>query len=264
MTPLDNLTHRVRRRFREESAKRIRTRTVRAANPKPMISFTFDDVPVTAATEGAVMLERVGARGTFYVAGALCGTVGEEYPHLSAQGCADLYARGHEIACHTFSHRHVANLSESELADEIARNRRFFERLGGIRLESFSYPFGGVSLARKRQLQSVFASCRSTMPGLNGPEFDLGYLRAVGLWRGISPDTVQQWIDRAVRENAWLIFVAHDIAADHAPWGCTPALFLDAVRRAAASGARILTVREALAFAGVGESAAHVPAAVPA
>ena len=263
MKPVQDLPARVRRRFREEAAKRIRTHTARAGNPRAMISFTFDDVPVSAATEGAAVLERYGARGTFYVAGALCGTRGEDYPHLSAEGCLALDGAGHEIACHTFSHRHVADASAAELADEIARNAGFFERLGGIRLTNFSYPFGSVSLARKRQLGSVFASCRSTMSGLNGPALDLGYLRAVVLWHGIGRDAVQHWIDRAVRENAWLIFVAHDVTADHAPWGCTPEHFLDVVRRAAASSAEILTVRDALAFAGVSEPAARASAAVP-
>ena len=36
-----------------------------------MVSFTFDDVPKSAATVGAPMLEEYGARGTFYVAGGL-------------------------------------------------------------------------------------------------------------------------------------------------------------------------------------------------
>ena len=37
----------------------------------PMVSFTFDDVPKSAATIGAPLLEQYDARGTFYVAGGL-------------------------------------------------------------------------------------------------------------------------------------------------------------------------------------------------
>ncbi len=35
----------------------------------PMVTFTFDDVPASACELGASILERHGARGTFYVAG---------------------------------------------------------------------------------------------------------------------------------------------------------------------------------------------------
>ena len=44
------------------------------ANPRniqpdrPLVSFTFDDVPVSATTKGAAMLQSSGGRGTFYVA----------------------------------------------------------------------------------------------------------------------------------------------------------------------------------------------------
>ena len=34
-----------------------------------MVTFTFDDVPVSACELGAGILESFGARGTFYVAG---------------------------------------------------------------------------------------------------------------------------------------------------------------------------------------------------
>jgi peptidoglycan/xylan/chitin deacetylase (PgdA/CDA1 family) len=36
-----------------------------------MVSFTFDDVPKSAATVGATILEEYGGRATFYVAGSL-------------------------------------------------------------------------------------------------------------------------------------------------------------------------------------------------
>ena len=38
-----------------------------------MVSFTFDDLPKSAVTTGAGMLEAHGARGTFYVSGGLVG-----------------------------------------------------------------------------------------------------------------------------------------------------------------------------------------------
>ena len=43
----------------------------RLRNATPMVSFTFDDLPKSAVTTGAGLLEARGARGTFYVSGGL-------------------------------------------------------------------------------------------------------------------------------------------------------------------------------------------------
>ncbi|MCB8835211.1 polysaccharide deacetylase family protein, partial [Escherichia coli] len=42
---------------------------------RPVVSFTFDDVPDTALTNGARILEDHGVRGTFYIAGSLEGQI---------------------------------------------------------------------------------------------------------------------------------------------------------------------------------------------
>src|SRR5437016_4105888 len=39
----------------------------------PMVSFTSDDIPQSAASAGAQMLEEYGGRGTFYISGGLVG-----------------------------------------------------------------------------------------------------------------------------------------------------------------------------------------------
>src|SRR3954469_22956024 len=81
----------------------------RLRNATPMVSFTFDDLPKSAVTTGADLLEAHGARGTFYISGAL---VGVETPDWVAGDAADvlsLYNLGHEIGCHTFSHRRACD-----------------------------------------------------------------------------------------------------------------------------------------------------------
>jgi peptidoglycan/xylan/chitin deacetylase (PgdA/CDA1 family) len=48
-----------------------------------MVSFTFDDIPKSAATIGAAILEEYDARGTFYVSGGLVGAARRNMPVLS-------------------------------------------------------------------------------------------------------------------------------------------------------------------------------------
>jgi peptidoglycan/xylan/chitin deacetylase (PgdA/CDA1 family) len=51
-------------------------RRVRDVAPRrPIVSFTFDDVPVSALANGATILEKHGVRGTFYVAGGIAGAM---------------------------------------------------------------------------------------------------------------------------------------------------------------------------------------------
>src|ERR1700692_4118138 len=57
----------------------------------PMVSFTFDDVPKSAATVGAPMLEEYNGRGTFYVAGALTDQRGQHWAEISPDEVVELH-----------------------------------------------------------------------------------------------------------------------------------------------------------------------------
>src|SRR5262249_53443030 len=63
---------RTRELFRSMAWKAV-AKTVKMSNRRPVVSFTFDDFPRSAALNGARILERQDARGTFYAAGAYCG-----------------------------------------------------------------------------------------------------------------------------------------------------------------------------------------------
>ena len=63
-------------KLRRRIARLAQRRPVRMALERPMISFTFDDMPVTAALAGAQVLEQRGARGTYYVSTGLAGQTG--------------------------------------------------------------------------------------------------------------------------------------------------------------------------------------------
>jgi peptidoglycan/xylan/chitin deacetylase (PgdA/CDA1 family) len=52
-------------------ARHFRAAPHRLPAHAPIVSFTFDDAPDSAAGEGAELLEKHGGRGTFYLAGSL-------------------------------------------------------------------------------------------------------------------------------------------------------------------------------------------------
>lgn len=225
----------------------------RLLNEAPMVSVTFDDIPKSAATTGARMLEDHDARGTFYVSGGLVGASSSDWAAVDAQDIIALHRNGHEIGCHTFSHRRTCDLDAESLAAEIACNRRYIRSLDpSIEVENFAYPFGYGSFGRKGQLKAAFRSCRSIVPGVNSDIVDLQFLRAMPLIdRCIGRDEIERAFDEAETHNGWLIFYTHDVTDGPSPYGCSPALIHHALEAASRRKIPVLSMAEALLCAGV-------------
>ncbi|MBV8927372.1 MAG: polysaccharide deacetylase family protein [Bradyrhizobium sp.] len=214
----------------------------------PMVSFTFDDIPDSAARAGAPMIEEHGGRATFYVSGGLLNQWSGQWAAAGADDIIRLHGKGHEIACHTFSHRRTTDLDADTMAEEIELNRRFFEGLdSSIRLENFAHPYGYASVARKRQLAGTFRSARAVLPGINSGSIDLHFLRAMPLINAhIDASGIDGAFDKALGCGGWLIFYGHDVAAKPSPYGCTPRLLRHALAAATRRKLPIVTVAEAL------------------
>lgn len=229
-------------------ARHFAPATLRLPDTGPMVSFTFDDAPDSAAEIGAPLLEDYGGRGTFYVAGSLVDEQSGHWRGVSRKSLATLHRGGHEIGCHTFSHRHAAELDAAAMAAEIEKNRDFFRTVDpAIRLENFAYPFGFASLPRKIQLAKSFRSARGILPGVNRGVIDLQFLRASPLIeRDITMGGVDNAFDEAVESGGWLIFYSHDVATAPSPFGCSPAFLRHALEAAQRRNMPIVTVAEAL------------------
>jgi peptidoglycan/xylan/chitin deacetylase (PgdA/CDA1 family) len=233
-------------------ATHLRVEPFRLRNATPMVSFTFDDLPKSAATTGARILDAHGVRGTFYISGDLVGTNSAQWDFVDTGDILAMHANGHEIGCHTFTHKRACDLDAAALSAEVERNRRYFAALDpSIRVENFAYPFGYGSIVRKRQLKSLFQSCRSILPGVNSGSVDLQFLRATPLIDSrIDRDGIERAFDDAQTSNGWLIFFTHDVADAPSPYGCSPALLNHALEAAARRQIPVLNMAEALRCAG--------------
>jgi peptidoglycan/xylan/chitin deacetylase (PgdA/CDA1 family) len=241
-----------RARFSHRMAMHLRVEPFRLRNATPMVSFTFDDVPKSAATAGAAVLDAHGVHGTFYVIGSQVGASSPLWEMVDGEDIVALHRRGHEIACHTFSHKRACDIDAGTLHAEIERNQRYLQSLdSSIRIENFAYPFGYGSFVRKRQLKSLFKSCRSIVPGVNSGSVDLQFLRAMPLIdRRIDRDGIERAFDQAQSANGWLIFYTHDVADKPSPYGCSPALLDAALEAASRRKIPVLNMAEALRCAG--------------
>jgi peptidoglycan/xylan/chitin deacetylase (PgdA/CDA1 family) len=229
-------------------ARIVPTRPVRARNSEPIVSFTFDDVPDSALSNGARILDRFDVRGTFYIAPGICGTRDEHWNVIDRSGVATLARAGHEVACHTYSHVKVQALTRTGLANEILK---CFEALrdicGNAVTENFAHPFGNVSFPHKFELDRHFKSCRSIYTGFNSGLIDLAMLRAFELYdRTSTEESIGAILDHAVATNAWVIFYTHDVVSKPSWIGCSPSHLEMTVRAAKARGIPCLAVDDAL------------------
>ena len=72
-------------------ARHFRTAPFRLRNAAPMVSFTFDDAPKSAATVGVPILDAYDARATFYIAGELVGRWSGHWHGISADEIVALW-----------------------------------------------------------------------------------------------------------------------------------------------------------------------------
>ena len=138
-------------------ARNVATKTLAMRNDRPLATFTFDDAPASACAIGAALLERYQVHGTFYISGGGCGLMSPGGRLASAEQLKALYAAGHEIGCHTFSHVAVGAVSRNTLIAELERNRIFLQGIHrDIGVRNFAYPYGDLSFAAKQCCGSAF------------------------------------------------------------------------------------------------------------
>lgn len=245
---LDRLAGRITNRL----IARFPGHPVRIAPKRGIVSFTFDDVP-DSALEGARILERHGARGTFYIAAGLLGRREKDRTMIDAEGCRALAAAGHELGCHTYAHPNLRYLGAKALAADLARNEAALEAIDGRRApRNFAYPYTAGSFRARGEIRRRYRSARGGLDGINRGQADLTYLRGVAIEQ---PETdigrLMGLIDATAADPGWLILYGHDVSLTPTPYGCTPAYLERLVAHAAGSGCEVLTVDAALDAMGI-------------
>lgn len=238
------------RSFRGKLRRRLallsQPRTVQFHLERPILSVTFDDAALSAAVDGARILEAAGGRGTFYVAAALCGRQQPIGPCLGETDIRRLVANGHEIGCHTLSHLDCGTADAERIERDVDCNQALLQTFGAPRSQTFSYPYGEVSALARRTLASKYRAMRALQPGISATSADLNQLPAVGIEGRGGEDIAAVWIERAARKNGWLILYTHDVRREPSPWGCTPQALEKLVGHALDFGFEIRTVAQAL------------------
>ncbi len=114
----------------------------RGLSNQPYVAMTFDDGPHPQNTPRLLDILRTrNIKATFYVIG---GNV-DRYPHIVRR----IVSEGHEIGNHTYTHRKLTSLGDSEVRKEMRRTEDAIVRAAGVKPRTMRPPYGAL-LTRQR------------------------------------------------------------------------------------------------------------------
>jgi peptidoglycan/xylan/chitin deacetylase (PgdA/CDA1 family) len=200
----------VRERFRWPEGKRV------------AVSLSFDDARASQVDVGLALLDKYGAKATFYV------NPGNLEKRLD--GWKKVAANAHEIGNHTSSHpctvnypfsakNAVENYTISMMEEELDKTNADIQRLLGIKPLTFAYPCGQKFVGRGPAVKSYVPSVASRFlvgrgfrdEGANDPvACDLA--QVLGMESdGLTFEQMKSLVDDAATRRAWLVFAGHEI-----------------------------------------------------
>ncbi|MBK9167503.1 MAG: polysaccharide deacetylase family protein [Bryobacterales bacterium] len=106
----------------------------RGTTDRAAVALTFDDGPSESTPDLLEILDRYGARATFFI----CGRNAERLPAVVREAAA----AGHEIANHTYSHPLLCFRTERFLFTELRRTQDIAAELTGRAPKFWRAPYG--------------------------------------------------------------------------------------------------------------------------
>lgn len=186
------------------------------------VSLSFDDGRTSQVDIGLDLLERFGAKVTFYVTPSAV--------ERRLEGWKRAAAAGHEIANHSLTHpcsgnfqwsreRALENYTLAMMRTELVEADRQIEALLGVRPATFAYPCGQTFVGRGVKTRSyvplvaeLFTAGRGWLDEApNDPAYcDMAQLYGMEL-DGKTWEQSKALIDGARKDGLWLVFAGHEI-----------------------------------------------------
>ena len=222
---------------------KLRRRIVRLQHRRPALSapggpwvtFSFDDAPRSAFSEGLPILEAHGVRATLFACGGLVGATTVLGPMMGADELRAAHARGHEVAGHTFSHRDLGQATVAQTEAELDADLGAFRELGLPPPATFAYPYGDVCAAAKAVCGARFALSRALHPGRVTKGSDLAQAPATSTDGPGGEAAAMTALRETAARGGWLILFGHRVDRSGGEFATDP----DALSRLAAAAIQL-------------------------
>ena len=170
-----------------------------------------------------------------------------QFPHyVNLAQIQRIQALGHEIGCHTASHKHLPREPEKIMRNEIFLSRSFFQH-HGITTDTFAYPFGEYD-ERVQQIvkEAGFHGARSAIRGFNDRTIERSLLQCQAVKLSTTTAQVIDWIEAAKTQEKWLILMFHQVDLEGRELSTRPETLGAIAEYLARTNRRTITVRDGL------------------
>ena len=126
-------------------------RVNKVALPEKPIVLTFDDGYLSHYNFVMKELANRGMTGTFYL---ITSSIGEGKT-VTPDMVREMYKLGMEVGSHTVNHLDARSMKESQQVKEYTESKEILEKILGVDIDHFCYPFGGHTETSKRALEKA-------------------------------------------------------------------------------------------------------------
>ncbi len=209
------------------------------------ITLSFDDGWKCIYDNAFPIIKKNKILATFYVISGYLDD--EQFPrYMNIEDIRDLEKHGHEIGCHTVSHKHLSQENKNIIKEEIISSLDYLKN-EGFSVSTFSYPYGEFNDEILEIVKNAgFIGARSVERGFNDLETNPFLLKCQAVKTSTKPEQVKEWIDFAKARNKWLILMLHQIDHDGREWSTTSEILTEIVDCIKNSNINSITLKEGL------------------
>lgn len=170
---------------------------------KAAISLTFDDNLLSQLDFAIPQLEKYGFRGTFYIVAQWLDDQAKW--DGNAERWHQAHLKGHEIGCHSYSHKYLTWLDSNQLFEQTRYAKSVIERIiGNGNCQIFRQPWGDSN----KKVDSIL----STIFPLNA--IDIEKINQVCLIGATQAKEILQEFNKTISDSGFAVTIHHGVGKD--------------------------------------------------
>lgn len=208
-----------------------------------LITFWFDDGWLNQYSTAYPILRQKNFNAAVSI---ITSSVDTEL-YMSWAQIKKLQYNGWEITSHSVNHICEKNQLDQEKVDKELKDSKSKLESEGLAIENFTTPCGANVDYYEGKAKDLYLSLRTSYPDLNSLPVTNPYgLKIYAITPKVSISEVNSWIERAKKENKWLILVFHQVDDTNQEYGVSPSVFLQIVNVVEKSGLPVVLPVQAL------------------